>query len=113
MRDGPERRRRVEDLRQVAAADHADDRGDRRLERPEPEPLEPEDREGRDAGEYRGRKEADPEQEVESDRGPEELRQVRRHGDQLRLRPEAERGSARELLAADLRQVPPGGDPEL
>ena len=48
---------------------------------------------------------------MDADGGAEELRQVGRHRDRLRLDPEEERHPARELLAADLGQVPLRRDP--
>ena len=58
-----------------------------------------------DAGDARRRKQPDPEEQVEPERGAEELREVGRHRDRLRLDPEPDRGAMRELLAADLREV--------
>src|SRR5919197_1511177 len=106
VRDRAERRLRLEDLAEVADADEADDGGDRRLEGPEPEALEPEDREGGHAGDERGREEPDPEQEVEAERGAEDLGEVGRHRDHLGLEPEADRRPARAPLATDLGEVP-------
>ena len=54
--DRAERRVGHEELGDVADADHADDRGDHRLERPEAEALQREDRERRDARDH-GRRE--------------------------------------------------------
>ena len=113
LRDREERRVRVEHLDDVAEADHADHCGDRGFERPEPETLQPEDPEGRDRGEDRGREEVDAEEEVEPERGAEELGEVGRHRDHLGLDPEKHRCAPREALAADLRQVHAGGDAEL
>ncbi len=62
---------------------------------------------------HRRRKQPDPEEQVEPDRGAEELREVGRHRDRLRLDPEPDRGATRELLAADLREVASRRDPEL
>ena len=87
---GAERRLRVEELAEVAEADHSHDRRDHRLERPEAEALQAEDQEGRDGGDQRRREECDPEQEMEAERGAEELREVGRHRDQLGLNPESE-----------------------
>ena len=44
---------------------------------------------------------------MDADGGAEELGQVGRHRDQLRLHPEQERHRARELLAADLGRFRP------
>ena len=61
----------------------------------------------------RRREERDAEQQLDPERGAEELGQVGRHRDQLRLDPETDRGPAGEALPADLREVPAGRDPEL
>src|SRR5918911_1030697 len=47
------------------------------------------------------------------ERRAEELREIGRHRVHLRLEPEGDRRPPREALPADLRQVAPGGDPEL
>ena len=112
VRDRPEGRLRLEDLAEVADADEADDGGDRGLERTEPEALQPEDREGGHRGDERGGKERDPEQEVEAERGAEELGEIGRHRDHLGLEPERDRRPAGEALAADLGQVLPRRDAE-
>jgi hypothetical protein len=111
--DRAEIRPRLEELDDVARPDREHDHPDRRLERPEAEPLQPEDEECRDGGENRGRKEPDPEQKVHAERGPEELGEVGRDRDRLRLQPEPDRDAPREAVAADLGEVPAGGDPEL
>ncbi len=102
-----------DELGDVAGADHADERRDHRLERPRAEPLQTEDRERRDARDDRREEEAPAEEEAEADRRAEELGEVGRHRDQLGLAPEQERRAPRVLLAADLREVAPGRDPEL
>ena len=61
----------------------------------------------------RGRKQRQAGQQVDADRGAEELGEVGRHRDRLGLEPEQERGASRELLAAHLRQVAPRRDAEL
>ena len=71
-------------------------RRDHRLERPEAEPLQAEDRERGDAGDERRREERDPEEEVHAERGAEELGEVGRDRDRLRLQPEPDRRPARE-----------------
>ena len=52
-------------------------------------------------------KSVDAEQEVEAERRAEELREVGRHGDELRLDPQPDRDAVRELLAADLGRLRP------
>ena len=104
---------RLEQLDDVAGADHEHHDGDHRLERPEAEPLQPEDPEGtngRDAGRGQQR---DVEQEVQADRGAEELGEVGRDRDRLGLYPEPEDDPAREAVAAHLGEVPPRCDAEL
>ena len=87
--------------------------GDHRLERPEAEALQTENRERRHAGDHGGRKEPDAEEEVKADRRAEELCEVRRHRDHLGLHPQADRGAVGEPLPADLGQVASRGDAEL
>ena len=58
-------------------------------------------------------KRAIPKQQVEAEGGAEELGEVGGHRDQLGLDPEPEGRPAREALAADLREIAAGGDPEL
>ena len=53
------------------------------------------------------------EQQVQRDRRADELGQVGRHRDQLGLDPQPERDAAREVLAAQLGQVPAGRDADL
>ena len=113
QRHRPERRVRVEELRDVRDPDHADEGRDHGFERAQSEALEGEDREGADTVTYRRDEDRHPKQQVEAQRRPQELGQVGCHRDQLRLHPEAPRGPAGELLAADLGQVAAGGDPEL
>ena len=113
LRDLTQGRMHDPDLAEVTDPDHRDEGGDHRLERAEAVPLEPEDQERDHAGDHRGWEERNAEQQLDPDRRAEELGQVGRHRDQLRLYPEADRGAAREALPADLRQVPSGCDPEL
>ena len=113
LRDRPERRMSEPELTEVADPDHDHERGDHRLERPESIPLKSEDQERDHAGDDGGGEERDAEQQLDPERGAEKLGEVRRHRDQLGLDPEAERGAAREAVAADLGQVAPRGDPEL
>ena len=104
---------REDELGHVARADHADEHRDHRLQRAEAEPLQPEDREGGDACDQRRREEPPAEEEVETDRRAEELGEIGRHRDRLRLEPEQDRDAPWEPLPADLGQVAARGDPEL
>ena len=60
-----------------------------------------------------GGEQRDSEQQVEPERGADHLGDVGRHRDRLGLEPEADRGPAREVLAAELGKVLAGGDAEL
>ncbi len=70
-------------------------------------------REGAGAGDQPGREERDAEEQVEAERGADHLGDVAGHRDQLGLQPEADRGAAREPLAAELGEVLAGRDPQL
>jgi hypothetical protein len=100
-------------LHEVAGADHAHERRDDCLERPEAVPLQPQDQERRDPRHDRGGEERPAEQEMEAEGRAEELGEVGRHRDRLGLDPQPDRRASREPLAADLGQVAAGGDPEL
>ena len=101
------------DLEREARDDHADEHGDDRLEAAEAARLQREDHEGRDAGDQAGGEERDAEEQVEADRGADELGDVGRHRDRLGLQPEQARRAPAEALAAQLGQVPAGRDAEL
>ncbi len=103
----------VEHLEGEAREDHADEAGDHRLELPEALGLERKDPERRHAGDEACREERDAEQEVEAERGADELGEVGGHRDHLGLQPEEERRAAAEARTADLGQVHAGGDAEL
>ena len=62
---------------------------------------------------HRAPPERDPEQQAEPERRAEHLGEVGRHRDHLGLEPEPEGDPAREVVAADLREVAAGRDPEL
>ena len=78
-----------------------------------PRRLQREDRERGRAREQGGGEERDVEEELEADRGADELGDVGRHRDDLRLDPEPRCSCAREPVAADLGQVLAGRDAEL
>jgi hypothetical protein len=88
-----------------AEQDHAEHPGDDELEAPVAPALEPEDGEGDDRGDDPGGQQRDAEQEVQRDRGADELGQVGGHGDQLGLDPQPPRHRPREALAAELGEV--------
>ena len=113
LRHGSERRMRQPQLAEVADADHGDERRDHGFERAEAEALQSEDQERDHARQHRGREKRDPKQQLQAERGTEELREVGRHRNQLSLHPERNRRTTREPLAADLRQVAPRRDAEL
>ena len=96
-----------------AAEDDQQEAGDRELEAPVAARLQPEDRERDDRGDQAGGERRDAEQQVERDRGADELRQVGGDRDRLGLQPEPERDRLLEVLAAQLRQVAPGRDARL
>ena len=104
---------REPELGEIAGADHEDEGSDHGLEGTEPVALQAEDPERRHARDQRSREEGNPEQEVEPERGAEELREIGRHRDRLRLEPEGDRRAAREVLATELREVVPRSEPEL
>src|SRR5437588_490381 len=60
-----------------------------------------------------GREQRHVEEEVEAERGAEELRDVGRHRHHLRLHPEPAARPARVVVTAELRKAPVGDDPEL
>ena len=93
--------------------DHPDEGRDHGLEPPEAAGLQGQDQEGGGAGEERGREERQAREQVDADRGADELCDVGRHRDQLGLHPEQERDPPGEPLAADLRQVHARRDAEL
>ena len=96
-----------------AEQDHAEHARDHDLEAPVAARLEREQREGDHGGDESGGQQRQPEQQVERDRRPDELRQVGRHRDHLGLDPEADRDAPREVLAAQLGQAAPGRDADL
>ena len=87
--------------------------GDGELEAPVAAVLQRQDRE-RDGGRHQpGGEGRDPEQEVERDRGADELREVGRDRDRLGLEPEAPGDRSREGLAAELGQRAAARDADL
>ncbi len=86
---------------------------DRGLQRSETPPLQLQYPEGPDGGEEPRRKQGYAEEEVEGERGPDELGEVGGHGDHLRLHPKPERDGPREPLSAHLGEVFARGDPQL
>src|SRR5947207_10101929 len=98
LRDGPKRRMREPELREITDADHEDEGGDHGFERAETVALEREDGEGDDARDDRGRKERHSEQEMDPHGRSQELSEVGRHSDQLGLDPESDRRALRESL---------------
>ena len=112
--DGFRRARlREEDLEGEGDDDHADERCDHRFEPAKPVALKGQDPEGTRAGQQPGGEERHAEQKVEAERGAEDLGQVGGHGDRLRLEPEPERHRPAKVVAAGLRQVAAGRDPQL
>ena len=103
----------VEELDDEGGDDDADQAVIPASSRRQPQPLQGEDREGPGAGDHAGREERDPEEQVEAERGADDLGDVARHRDHLGLDPEPDRGPPREALAAELGEVLAGRDPEL
>src|SRR5215213_6540457 len=79
---------RVEHLESEGDDNYPNEGGDRRLQRPEAPPLKLEDPEGAHGSHETRREERYAEQEVEGERRPDELREVRGHRDDLSLHPE-------------------------
>ena len=79
---------RVEDLEREAGDDDADEHRDDGLELAERRATRRQDRERDDAREQPGREERDAEEQVEAERGADELGQVGGHRDRLGLQPE-------------------------
>ena len=91
---------RVQHLEREAGDDHADERGDDGLEAPDAAQLGGQDRERDDAREQPGEQERHAEEQVEAERGADELRQVARHRDRLGLEPEEDAPAASEKRSA-------------
>ncbi len=106
---GPDPQRLVEE----AGEDDPEQRADREFEAAEAERLELEDPERDHAGDQPGGEQRHAEQQVQPDRGAEELGDVGRHRHDLGLYPHAPGERAREVLANDLGVVAVGDDPEL
>ena len=105
-RAGPDRGQVVGETEE----DDAEQAGDRQLERPVAALLQGQDAERDHRRDQPGRQHRHVEEQTQPQRGPDELGQVRRHGDELGLNPQAEGCRPPEPLAAQLRQVAPGGD---
>ena len=104
---------RVEDLEREAGHDDADEHRDDRFEVAHAAQLGAEDGERDQTGEQAGGEQRHAEEQVEAEGGADELRQVARHRDRLRLQPEEDAHRLRERLAADLGEVVARGDAEL
>ena len=108
--DGP----RKDHLESERSDDHADEPGDHRLEAAEATRLDREDAERGERRDDAGDEQRHArKQQVDADRGADELGEVRGHGDDLGLDPQPDDGRKRKLLAADLRQVEPCRDAQL
>jgi len=112
-RDVPRVGARVDDLPGERDEDDSGERRDARLEPPESHLLETEDREGSGPRDQSRHEQGDVEQQVEPQSRPHHLGDVGGHRDDLRLDPQADRRRARKRLPAELREVPPGSDPQL
>jgi hypothetical protein len=93
--------------------DDPEEARDRQLEPAVPVLLQRQDRERDRSGDQPGSERRHTEQQVERDRGPHELGEVGRDRDDLRLRPQPPRRRARQVRAAQLRQVHAGRDADL
>ena len=71
--------------------------------------LQGEDAERDHRGDQPGRRARAAEQQVQPDRRADELGQVGRHRDQLRLHPQAQADRPRQMVPAQFGQVPAGG----
>ena len=107
------RRADAQRLIQEAGEDDPEQRGDRQLEAAEAVRLQLEDRERDHAGDQAGGEQRHAEEQVQPERGAEELGDVGRHRHDLGLHPHAPGERAREALAHDLGIVAVGDDPEL
>ena len=96
-----------------AEQDHTHEPGDRELELAVAALLEAEDREGDHGGHQTRDEQGHPEEQVQRERGADELGEVGGHCDQLGLHPEAPRRRRREVLAAELGEVPARRDAHL
>jgi hypothetical protein len=111
--DGAEVRVRLEELDDVARADHEHHHRDHGLEGPEPEALQSENGECAHSRDSRGRQQRDSEQQVQPQRCAEELREVRCNRDRLRLDPEADDDASWKAVAADFGEISSRCDAEL
>ncbi len=93
--------------------DDAEQAADRQLEATVAALFQSQDSERDHRRDQARRQQPDAEQQVEPDRGADELGQVGRHGDELGLRPQPRRGGPPEVVAAQFRQVAAGRDPGL
>ena len=100
-------------VRQEAEQDHPEQAGDGQLERPVAAALQSQQRERDDSGDHTAGEQRNAEQQVQRDRAADHLGQVGGDGHQLGLHPHAARDRAWEVVAAQLRQVAPGGQAQL
>ena len=104
---------REREVVEEAEADDPEEGGDRELEAAVALRLQPEDRERDDGRDQAGGERRHAEQQVERDRGADELGEVGGDRDRLRLHPQAPGDRAREAVAAQLGQVAAGRDARL
>jgi hypothetical protein len=108
----PPHRLRKEDLEDEAPADRRDEEKDEPLHLADAEALDREEHEDVERGDDHARHEGDAEQQVEADRGAENLGEVARRDRDLAEDPERVGDGARVGVAAGLRKVPPRDDAE-
>ena len=102
-----------EHLDEVAERNDGDQVSDDQLDRPEAEPLEHQDGVYDDAGNDHSIQKRDAKQQRQADGAAEEFRQIGCHGGDLADHPHRPDHRRRKMVAAHLRQVPPGHDSEL
>ena len=100
-------------LDQVADGDHADERRDQHLDRPEAAALQQQHGVGQGEGDQQAGQQRQAEQQAEADGGAERFGEVGRHRGDLAGDPHGVDQRAGEMRAAELRQALAGDDAEL
>ena len=96
-----------------ARADQHEQGDDRQLETAAAALLQPQDHKRDDGRDQPGREQRHPEDQVKPNGGADELREVSCHRDYLGLHPQQHVGPASEPVTAQLREAPPGRQPDL
>ena len=101
------------ELGHEAAGDHQQQSDDEGFEVACPILQQAQDHQGADRSDGDAPAERNAEQQLQGDRGAQQLRQVAGDDGELAQRPQRDGDPRREMLAAQLREVAPGGDAEL